>query len=443
VKRLSLGRSMIVTIGGNAVSSMFWLASGLLAARLLGPSGRGELAAIQTWGMALSILAMLGMPQALVYFAAREPEQSASHTTSAMIIALLGCVPVLVIGYLAMPWLLSAQRPAVASTARLYLLIGIVSAIAQVPLNALLGRRDFFAWNGLRILSSVCWLLPLLLAWGCDRRSAEFVADMNMIFFATIFTTGVWVTIKTRIPGTYRPKLSSWKPMLAFGLPTVISTVPQNLNLRLDQMLMAGIFAPRLLGLYVTAVAWSSIVNPLFQAISVVIFPHVAAHVTREAQVSSLTRILRLGIPMAILVAGGVAFITPFGISFLFGHRFDESRAAGVVLVFAGAILGINSMLEDGLRGLGAPKATMWSEFGGLIVTVLLLALLLKPLGIMGAAIASLVGYATVAIQLVSWTRQLTGCTFSALLFPRGSELLEVYDRAWLSLRSAGKATAD
>src|ERR1700735_5590684 len=229
MKRLSLGRSMIVTIGGNAVSSMFWLASGLLAARLLGPSGRGELAAIQTWGSSLSIFAMLGMPQALVYLAAREPEKSASRATSAMLIALIGCVPVLVLGYLAMPWLLSAQRPAVVSTARLYLLVGIAGATAHVPLNALLGRRDFFAWNGLRILGSVCWLLPLLLAWGLDRRSAEFVADANMILFATIFTTSVWVTVKARIPGPSRPKLSSWKPMLAFGLPNMISTVPQNL----------------------------------------------------------------------------------------------------------------------------------------------------------------------------------------------------------------------
>src|SRR5579872_5586463 len=210
MKRLSLGRSMVVTIGGNAVSSMFWLASGLLAARLLGPSGRGELAAIQTWGTSLSIFAMLGMPQALVYFAARDPEQSASRTTSAMLIALIGCAPVLGIGYLAMPWLLSVQTPAVVSTARCYLLIGIVSASAHVPLNALLGRRDFFAWNGLRILGSVCWLIPLLVAWEFARLSAEFVADMNLIFFATIFTTGVWVTVKARIPGPYRPKLSSW-----------------------------------------------------------------------------------------------------------------------------------------------------------------------------------------------------------------------------------------
>ena len=231
--------------------------------------------------------------------------------------------------------------------------------------------------------------------------------------------------------------------MLKFGLPCMVSTVPQNLNLRLDQMMMASFFAPRLLGLYVTAVAWSSLVSPLFQAVGVVIFPHVAAHETTSEQVSALTRILRLAVPMAMAVGVIIAVITPIGLPFLFGHRFDESRSCGVVLVFAAAILGINNMLEEGLRGLGAPKAAMWSEFGGLIVTAALLVLLLKPMGIMGAAIASLGGYGTVAILLLYWTRQLTEYSLLELLLPRGSEVMEMYDRAWLLLRTLSDANTN
>jgi O-antigen/teichoic acid export membrane protein len=114
-----------------------------------------------------------------------------------------------------------------------------------------------------------------------------------------------------------------------------------------------------------------------------------------------------------------------------------------VVLVFAGAILAINQMLEEGLRGLGSPKAAMWSELGGLVVTLTLLALLLKRMGIMGAAIASLLGYATVTIQLLYWTRELTGCTLSAILLPSGSEVAEVFYRARVWLKGRRRATAE
>ena len=45
--------------------------TGALAARLLGPDGRGQLAAIQMWPNFLAAIANLGLPEALVYFSAR------------------------------------------------------------------------------------------------------------------------------------------------------------------------------------------------------------------------------------------------------------------------------------------------------------------------------------------------------------------------------------
>src|SRR5579871_6170623 len=168
-----MGRSMLITIGGNAVSSIGWLISGLLAARLLGPTGRGELAAIQMWGALFSIFAALGMSDALIYFVARDPAQGGAFAGSAVLLSLLGCVPLLSLGYFAMPALLAAQSPLIVSAARLYLLMGIAYAIAQVPLAALVGRHDFVTWNALRIFGSICWLIPLLLAWTLHRASAE------------------------------------------------------------------------------------------------------------------------------------------------------------------------------------------------------------------------------------------------------------------------------
>jgi O-antigen/teichoic acid export membrane protein len=434
---------MATTIAGNGLISLLWLVSGMLAARLLGPQGRGELAAIQTWGLFLATFALLGMPDALVYFAAREPAQSASYTVSAVILSLLGGIPLLFLGYLIMPFLLSAQKASVVAEARFYLLIGVTAMVGQVPLNVLRGRSDFLVWNALRIIGTVLGLVPLVLAWLLNRRTAEYVATMHLLFWGALYSfTILWILV-SRLPGPYRPKPGDWKPMLSFGLPSLVTVLPQNLNLRLDQMLMAAIFAPRLLGLYVVAVAWAATMTPLFQAISIVVFPHIASHPARDRQVSVLTSILRLGVPLAVIVATGLAVLTPLGLPIIFGHGFRAAEGPAVVLVFAGAILAINQMFEEGLRGLGAPKAVMWSELGGLVVTLVLLALLLKPLGIMGAAIASLLGYGTVAGQLLYRTQELTGCEISALLLPSSLEVLNVCDRAWLWLRGLGRAIAE
>jgi O-antigen/teichoic acid export membrane protein len=441
-KHRSFSRSIGLTLAGNGAISAIGLVSGTLAARLLGPTGRGELAAIQMWGLFLTSFALLGMPDALVYFAARDPARSASYSASAVTLALLGGMPLLCLAYFAMPLLLSAQNAQVVSEARLYLLVGITAMLGQVPLNAIRGRSDFLLWNSLRVIGTILGLLPLVLAWLLHRCTSEFVATLNLIFWGVLYNLIILLLIPFRLPGPYQPNFRDWKPMLSFGLPCVVTVLPQTLNLRLDQMLMAAILVPQTLGLYVVSVAWAGIMTPLFQSVSIVLFPHIASNSSRTEQAVVLGRIVRLGVPFAVCLAGLMALITPLAVPLIFGVRFQASVASAVVLVVAGAVLGINQLLEEGLRGLGAPKAVMWSEFAGLILTFLLLAFLLKPMGIMGAALASLLGYSAVAIQLFYWTHILIGCSISSLLFPSVSEALDILGEMRLRLKNFGRAIA-
>src|SRR5713101_4590346 len=64
------GSRILLTAGTNGLSAVLGITTGMLAARLLGPQGRGELAAIQTWPSFIATLAMLGLPEALVYYSA-------------------------------------------------------------------------------------------------------------------------------------------------------------------------------------------------------------------------------------------------------------------------------------------------------------------------------------------------------------------------------------
>jgi O-antigen/teichoic acid export membrane protein len=433
---------MAITVTGNGITSLLFLASGMLAARLLGPKGRGELAAIQMWGLFLGTFALIGMPDALNYFTARTPGRSGSYAASAVVLALLGGIPLLGLAYLMMPLLLSAQNASTISAARLYLLVGITAMLGQVPLNALRGRSDFVVWNALRVAGAVLSLMPVILAWLFHNRTAGFVATAHLIFWGVLYSALILIVLRWRVSGPYQVKTRDWKPMLAFGLPSAVTVLPQTLNLRLDQMLMAGMFAPRLLGFYAVSVAWAATIGPLFQSVAIVLSPHIASHSVRTEQVSLLARVLRLGVPLAIGTSGLVALITPWGLPLIFGNRFTSSIPAGIVLVFAGAVLGINQMLEEGLRGLGAPKAVMWSEVGGLAVTFALLALLLHPMGIMGAALASLLGHSAVAVQLFYWTHNLIGCSVSSLLFPSISEAIDVLTETRVWLRNLGKLVA-
>jgi O-antigen/teichoic acid export membrane protein len=71
VKRQA-AQDFFLTILTNVAISLFGALGGILAARLLGPEGRGELAAAVAWGGMFTVIMSLGMPQALTFFVARD-----------------------------------------------------------------------------------------------------------------------------------------------------------------------------------------------------------------------------------------------------------------------------------------------------------------------------------------------------------------------------------
>src|ERR1019366_4064119 len=111
-------RALRSTFATNMALAVLAVATGVLAARLLGPSGEGELTAIQTWPLLLGTLAMLGLDSALVYFISRQPERGKQLTSTAVLIGLLSALAVGAAAWFALPVLLSAQQPQVVSAAR-------------------------------------------------------------------------------------------------------------------------------------------------------------------------------------------------------------------------------------------------------------------------------------------------------------------------------------
>src|SRR5215831_967460 len=151
---LPFANHVLLAGGTNMFLALLALLSGVIVARLLGPTGRGELAAIQTWPLFIGTVAMLGLSQAVVYFSSRKPQEAGAYFGSAVAGFSLAAMPFLIAGYLLMPWLLASQTKAVVWTARCYLLIvpfGMLLALSFCPLQ---GRGDLHIWNILRLTPS-------------------------------------------------------------------------------------------------------------------------------------------------------------------------------------------------------------------------------------------------------------------------------------------------
>ena len=392
------------------------------------------LAAIQTWPNFLGTVAMMGLPEALVYFSAKDPDHAGRYLGSATAFAFLMSFPSMAAGYLLMPIFLSAQSPDVISMARWYLLLVPLRSIVGMSFHPLRGLNDFAAWNGLRISPTLAWLAVLVGAWLFGRAEPQMLAAAYLCALALLLLPILYI-VGCRVSPPFYPEVRRWKALLRFGIPSMTSGVPHLLNFRLDQMMMAAFLPAKALGLYVVAAAWSRVPFSLLNAVGVVLFPKVASQKEPRQQARAFAQGSRFGVLLSLAIAVPSMILTPRALPLLFGGEFSAAIPVALVLVVAGGVQGINFILEEGFRGLGRPTAVMRAEFGGLAVMASSIFILMKVLGIVGVALAALFGYATVTIILMVQGLRFTGYPLSAFICPRSQEVYSGWQKILESMR--------
>src|SRR5208337_938768 len=186
----------------NVVMAIIGLASGLLAAKLLGPQGRGELAAIQSWPMLFAALALLGMPEAVVYYSSRYPGRAADYLGTARVIALIAGVVFLATGWLLMPALLRSQARSTIWFAQIYILMIPLYALIDLPRNALRAVGAWWAWNALRLVHTGLWLMVLVGGWIVPRLATPGVLACLFLAVQALFAVPHSLIISRYIPGS-------------------------------------------------------------------------------------------------------------------------------------------------------------------------------------------------------------------------------------------------
>jgi O-antigen/teichoic acid export membrane protein len=415
------GSLVAFTILTNLFLAILALLTGILAARLLGPTGRGELAAIQTWPTFFATIAMLGVPEALVYFTARRSDRAATLLVTSTLIGLIACLPVAIIGYLLIPILLKSQTYVVVTSAQNYLWsLPLFALVGMLP-QSLRGRNDLVPWNLVRTFPALMWLLVLLLGAFTSNISPTVYTKWYLVGLALLFFP-MSIIVRRRIIGAYRPTITDVRPLLGYGLPAMLSSLPSTLNLKLDQMLMVGLFTPELLGLYVVAVAWSSAALPILSALPATMVPRVAGSLNKPEQIQYLTQLTRLGSLLSVIISIFFVIITPIILPLLFGSEYINAIPAAMILSVGAAFISINQLFESGLMGLGKPKLVLLAQILGLLFTITLLSLLLPRYKIIGAAVASVISYGLITVIYLIMLYKESGIGWKYLIIPNSGD---------------------
>lgn len=388
-------------------------------ARTLGADGRGELAAILAVVTAIPWLLDLG----LAVWVARERAlgRSRADVLGAALPVALACSLLGVAAAIPLSHALGADRHVVEVFLQLGLFLSPLSVALWTLGGLVVGESRWGLYAAMRIVASV---LPVVLIVMLAVLKQLTVGSAAAVYLLGLLLSGMLCLPLLR--GIGRPSFDRMRMRAGaiFGARSWLTTISLTANVRLDQILMAGLVSSRELGLYAVAVSVGSVTLGMIGAVSSVLFPRVAQGDADLAARSCRVTTLIVGVAGALL-----AVMTPVLLPPVFGGEFDDAVPMALILLLASVPLAASTVLGSALVAAGNPAATMRAEMLALAATVPALILLLPQLGGRGAAMISLVAYTVkLVVQVFSACRTFERRWWSFLVPVRG-------DIAWLRLR--------
>ena len=387
-RRFSNRRAYAQTFAAMAANRCMGVVSGVLAARLLGPAGRGEFAVIIFLPMLLVPLGELELPRSLAYEVSRVEEiPRGVMATSFWLAAGLGLVQAALLAGL-LPWYLPADKLHLLGDSRWFMVYLPAMLITTTLMGSDQGRGRFGRFSVLLALPGAFYVAGIVVAWASGRVSPG--AFAGGLLAATLLVTGV----RTQMDwGAISPRLADWttaqrllKRGLSFYLPTVASIA----LFRADMFILVRLAPNEAIGLYAVAQAIAlgqiGTVSPFVQ----VGFSAVAGETDPGKALQTLGRHFRLA-QLAVISTGLLAAaVTPWLIRLMFGAQFTGAVTTAYLLIGATMLWGMEQVLEQGLRAADHPRPGIVSNLLGLGVLVGLGVPACIHYGIAGVAAAAL-----------------------------------------------------
>ena len=399
--RFSNKRAYAQTFAATAAIRVFGALSGILAARLLGSVGRGELAVIVFMPMMLVSLGEFEFSRSVVVESSRGSETCSQLVATAFWVASA-------LGFLEMALLIVVLRSFL-PTDKLHLLASAKWFTLYLPacyVSASLtgidqGRGRFGRFSLYQAMAGIVYLLAIVcVVWPTRKFSPQIFA------LAMLVGVGLAALLRTGydLPQICRT-MPSWclaRRLLRRGFSFYVPALAGLALLRADMFLLVRLAPAGAIGAYAVAQAISmgqvGAVIPFVQ----VGFAAVAAEVQHERALETLVRHFRLAQVAVVAAAAAAAALTSWGIRVFFGAQYLSATTATYFLIGAAAMWGMGETLEQGLRAASHPRLGIIANLLGLLVLCALGIPAYLHFGIGGLAGAAFLGQGISLFALIS-----------------------------------------
>jgi len=334
---------MVQTLLVQGLTLVVNVGTGVITARVLGPTGRGEFAAVSLWLLIPPMLAVSGLHNSVIYLTGREPKEANSVAAAGLIAATLAFLPIAATCFVLLPWLMHSYRPEIVGLARLILVLSIVNVWSVMSRQGLLAVKNFRAYNiagfGMAFLYLVL-LLGLVILGAISPRSAALAPWAGT-------TIAVMLTVQQLVKNWHwralRP-LSRMQALLRYGMKAAPSDVVTVLNSTSDRLVLVALVPAAEFGVYAVAVSFARLLYVVQTAVSTVMLADLAGKTPREMEIF-VHRTFRLLLWLLVVGCATLYLFDTQLLSAVYGSEFAQAAPAFRILLFEGAVTCISQML--------------------------------------------------------------------------------------------------
>jgi O-antigen/teichoic acid export membrane protein len=380
--------AMFQSFGTQALMLACNVLTGVIAARQLGPEGRGIYAAVTLWPPLLSSLAVAGIGGAVVFRMRKSPEAVGTTAGAALTLALCSGLVLIGVGLLVQPLFMRSYSASAVLLAHVCLLSVIANCIQQVMKQTFAGVGQYGLCNLTNLFPQLFHLIALLLIipftvlTATDATVALLVSSaIAVLCLIPWFVRGA----RPRLRGV----LAELRTLSSFSYRAAPMDAVFALATYADRLVLIPFLPATEIGLYAVAFSFSRVIQIVQPAIMSVFLSHMAGQSGEKAKQlhDSACRFLLL------LLLGGSAFLWVTGhalLGFAYGSQFSAANTVFRLLVVEVSLGVLSQATVQLFLASGRPGVVSIIQVVVLCASVAALLLLVPIYGAVGAALGLL-----------------------------------------------------
>ncbi len=363
---------------------------GIIIARLLGPVGRGEYAAVILWPSVFAAIGIFGTNIALARAAARTTRHDGVIRTSILLAVLTGTLAS-VACYLALPHLLPQASRHLLGLSRLFVAFILLNHLSLNVVAVDQGAGNFARFNLTRMLLYPVYVAFLVAMWVYDVRQVAWAAAGLLVANAVVVVVRLLLALKDMpLRGPLYSPRQTLRESVRFGLVGAA----QPLYLHADKAILLWLLGAENLGLYVVALSAGGAVSSITESTATVTFT-AAAQAKQGDGFERIARTLRVSSLLWVLFGGILALAMPLLLPLIYGQEFASAVNPARLLIAGFAFGGLANLLDQAMRGQGRALVGFEGRIAGLSAIVIAGFFLSQFLGLRGMCLAYVMGQFT------------------------------------------------